>query len=72
MLTSEQRKQVFTAAFNVFIQDLERQTGFTLTPVVKFDAKSKTFGNYETMFIVTPIEGWEPEIEVGNENAEKK
>lgn len=60
MLTSEQRKQVFGAAFNAFLQDLEKQTGYTIAPDIRFDKRGKAFGTYELFVVVIPLEGWEP------------
>lgn len=72
MLTSEQRKQVFAAAYNAFIQDLERKTGYTIVADVNFSKKARMFGTYDLLIVVVPIEGWEPEPEEPNADAEKK
>lgn len=71
-LSGEQRKQVFGAAFNAFLRDLERQTGYTIAPDVIFAKKGRVFGTYDLILTVVPLEGWEPESEVVDEKPDEK
>lgn len=60
MLNKEQRAQVFQAAFNAFMQDLTRQTGFTLAAVLDVTRETGSLAITRARIEVVPIENWEP------------